>query len=68
MKDVLYGAGDLDQKTIESLANAASNVTTSTGSAAERSLSGFRKCFHGILRGFSGLIKHVIFLIVIPSS
>ena len=51
--DTLNGVGDLDEKVVGSLGEAASKVIESTGHAVKDSTTGIGNIFHGILASLS---------------
>ena len=63
--DTLNGEGDLDEKVVGSLGEAASKVIQSTGHAVKDSTTGIDNMFHGILGGIGGTIQWCLILVIL---
>lgn len=61
----LNGVGDLDEKVMGSLGDAASKVIESTGHAVNDSTTGISNMFHGVLGGIEGTIQWCLILATI---
>ena len=63
--DTLNGAGDLDEKVVESLVETASKVTQSAGHAVKDSTTGIGNMFHGILGEIGATIQWCLILVIL---
>ena len=63
--DTLNGVGDLDEKVVGSLGEAASKVIQSTGHAVKDSTTGISNMFYGILRGLGDTTQWCLILVIL---
>ena len=63
--DTLNSVGDLDEKVVGSLGEAASKVIQSTRHAVKDSTTGISNMFHGILGGIGGTIQWCFILVIL---
>ena len=63
--DTLNGAGDLDEKVVGSVREAASKVIESTGHTVKDSTTGIGNMYHGVLDGIEGTIQWCLILAII---